>query len=319
MTDNLIEVIVKSKTMETPDIAVFEVRRPDGTPLPPFDAGAHIDVHLTSGLVRQYSLCNPPSETLRYLIGVLATPDSRGGSRAMHERLSEGDTLKIGAPRNLFALDAGAPHSLLFAGGIGITPLLAMAEQLNQADRPFALHYFTRSRRQTAFISRLSGAAYAERVTHHFDDEPDSAQDIASLLHNAPAGAHLYVCGPKGFMDAVLSTARDAGWETDRLHFEFFGEQAASGADHGFDLLLARSGRVLRVAPDQTVLKALIAAGLSIPTACEQGICGTCLTRVLGGTPDHRDQYLTPEEQAAGDQFLPCCSRSLTARLEIDL
>ena len=318
MTDSPIHVIVTRKTMETPDIAVFELRRPDGTPLPPFDAGAHIDLHLNNGLTRQYSLCNPPSETLRYLIGVLATADSRGGSRAVHA-LSEGDSLTIGAPRNLFAMDGSAPNSLLIAGGIGVTPLLAMAEHLHRSNRLFTFHYCTRSRGETAFIDRLSQAPYANRVLHHFDDERAHPLDIARLVRDVPADTHLYTCGPRGFMDAVLSAARAAGWDESRLHSESFGGQTVASGQQEFEVLLARSGRSVRVGANQTVIEALNAAGVSIPTSCEQGICGTCLTPVLSGIPDHRDQYLTPDEQAAGDQFLPCCSRSLTPLLEIDL
>jgi len=293
----------------------------EGTTLPAFTAGAHVDVHLPGGLVRQYSLCNPPGETHRYQIGVLRDAASRGGSQAVHEALHEGTELTISAPRNLFALSDNAPHHLLLAGGIGITPLLAMAEQLSAQGASFELHHCTRSRDRTPFVPRITAASYASKAHHHFDDG-DAAQklDIAAALAKAPAGTHLYVCGPQGFMDAVLNAGRAAGWPEERLHREYF---AAAPVDHSgdgsFELEIASTGRVIPVRADQTALAALIDAGLDIPMSCEQGVCGTCLTGVKVGKPDHRDQYLTAEEREACDQFLPCCSRSMSARLVLDL
>ena len=309
------------KTAEAQDIASFELVAEDGRPLPAFGAGAHIDVQLPGGLTRQYSLCNDPQETHRYLIAVLRDPASRGGSAAMHDAVAVGQLLQISPPKNHFALAHGADRSLLLAGGIGITPLLCMAELLAQAGADFELHYCTRSLERTAFAGRIQGSAFADRVHLHLDAGAAAQQlDLAGLLGTPRAGEHVYVCGPKGFMDAVLGTARAAGWPEAQLHFEFFGAAAAPAAgDAAFEVQLASSGRVLPVAAGQTVVQALADAGIEVMTSCGQGVCGTCLIRVLAGQPEHRDLYLAPEEQAANDQFLPCCSRARSARLVLDI
>lgn len=301
------------------DICALELRDPDGAALPVFHAGAHIDLHLGDDLVRQYSLAGDPADTSRYLLGVLLEANSRGGSTAVHRRLRVGDVLGASLPRNHFALDAHAPHSLLLAGGIGVTPLLSMAEQLHREERGFALHYCTRSGPRTAFKQRLREAPWAARVHLHHDDAPAQRLDLPRVLSDAPPGSHLYVCGPRGFIDGVLQGARAAGWDDARLHREYFAAGANSEAGAAFDVELASSGRVVRVEPGQSIVQALAAAGVDVPTSCEQGVCGTCLTRVLGGTPEHRDSYLTDEERARNDCMLPCCSRSLSPRLRLEL
>jgi vanillate monooxygenase ferredoxin subunit len=316
-----LNVRVARKTVEAEGICSFELVAVDGRALPSFSAGSHVDVQLPGGLTRQYSLCNDPAESHRYLIAVLDDPASRGGSRTMHAQVAEGDPLVISAPKNHFALAHEAARHLLLAGGIGVTPILCMAERLAIAGAAFEMHYCTRSPARTAFRARIAGSRFADRVHFHFDDG-DAAQrlDIQALLATPEPGAHLYVCGPKGFMDAVLGSARAQGWPERQLHYEFFtAEPVRSDADAGFEVQLASSGRVVTVAADQTVAQALAAAGVELATSCEQGICGTCLTRVLEGEPDHRDMYLTPEEQAANDQFTPCCSRAKSARLVLDL
>ena len=314
-------VRVVCKAVEATDICTFELVQSNGAALPAFSAGSHIDVHLPGGITRQYSLCNDPAESHRYLIGVLRDPKSRGGSQAMHDAVKEGDSLQISAPKNHFPLAHDARRSLLLAGGIGVTPILCMAERLAIAGSDFEMHYCSRSPDRTAFVSRIQSSNFASRVQFHFDDG-DAAQklDMAALLASPQAGTHLYVCGPKGFMDAALGAARAAGWPESQLHYEFFAaEVEKSDADASFEVKLASSGRVIQIAKNQTVTQALLAAGVEVLTACEQGVCGTCLTRVLDGVPDHKDQYLTPEEQAANDQFTPCCSRSKTPMLVLDL
>lgn len=314
-------VRVARKHTESLDICSLDLVAEPGHTLPPFSAGAHIDVALPNGLVRQYSLCNPPDETGRYQIAVLRDAASRGGSLAVHDAVAEGATLRISAPKNHFPLATDAAHHLLLAGGIGITPLLAMAERLSSAGECFELHHCTRSRDRTPFLERVAASSFARHTHHHFDDG-DALQklDIAATLQRAPEGAHLYVCGPQGFMDAVLAAGRAAGWPEERLHREYFAAAPVDHANDGsFELEIASSGRVIPVRADQSALAALLAAGLDIPMSCEQGVCGTCLTRVKAGTPDHRDQYLTDEERTANDQFLPCCSRASSARLVLDL
>ena len=321
MSGGLLSVRVARKSIEAEDICSLELVSADGAPLPAFAAGSHIDVQLPGGPTRQYSLCNDPAETHRYLIAVLRDARSRGGSAAVHERVKVGDTLVISAPKNHFALAHDASSHLLLAGGIGVTPLLCMAERLAHAGADFEMHYCTRSPARTAFRQRIAVAPFASRVAFHFDDgEAAQKLDIAALLAAPRAGRHLYVCGPKGFMDAVLGSARAQGWPQAQIHYEFFGADTAPAAgDGGFEVMLASSGRVIKVAPDRSVVQALAEAGVSVATSCEQGVCGTCLTRVIEGEPDHRDLYLTPQEQAANDQFLPCCSRAKSARLVLDL
>jgi len=320
-TADTLRVLVAAKTQEAQDICTFELVAADGSQLPAFTAGSHIDVHIPGGLTRQYSLCNAPQETHRYVIGVLRDAASRGGSVAMHDAVQAGSELQISQPKNHFELASEATRSLLLAGGIGVTPLLSMAEALSAQGAPFDMHYCSRSKERTAFVERIEGAPFSAQVQLHFDDG-DAAQklDIPALFSAPRAGQHLYVCGPKGFMDAVLTAAQAAGWAAAQLHSEFFAAEVQSlDSDGSFEVELLDSGQVVVVAKDQTVVQALVAAGVDVPTACEQGVCGTCLTRVVSGTPDHRDQYLTADEHAANDQFLPCCSRSLSQRLVIAL
>ncbi len=317
---DLIDVRVARKIVEAEGIASFELVRPDGGALPAFEPGAHLDIHVPGGLVRQYSLCNPASETHRYQIAVLRDPASRGGSEAMHAQLNEGDLVKISAPRNHFPLAAGVGHTLLMGGGIGITPVLCMAEHLSRSGGSFELHYCTRSPARTAFHDALKSGPFADKVHFHFDDgAAEQKLDIGAKLAACSPDTHLYVCGPKGFMDAVLGKARELGWPESRIHFEYFAAEVVHKADDGVFEVEVNSGQVIPVQPDQSIAQALAAAGIEVPLSCEQGVCGTCLTRVLEGTPDHRDMYLTPAEQEQNDQILVCCSRSKSPRLKLDL
>jgi vanillate O-demethylase ferredoxin subunit len=323
-TDAPLALTVAARQRLAEDIDLFELHAADGRALPPAEAGAHIELQLQHegrALARPYSLCNPPGETHRWQIAVQREPASRGGSAAVHAQLQPGTRVQATPPRNRFALVPGAPHSLLLAGGIGITPLLAMAEALHAAGSAFTLHHATRSAARTPFVERLALAPWHHRVQRHFGDgPPEQRLEIAAVLATAPAGTHLYVCGPQGFMDAVLATARRQGWPEAQLHWESFGADVAPRqGDRAFTLVLARSGLTVPVAADCSALAALAAAGVFVASSCEQGVCGTCLTRVLEGRPDHRDQYLTADEQAAGTQFTPCCSRSHDERLVIDL
>ena len=320
-TSGSLTVRVQAKTVEAVDICSFELVEFEGHSMPGFSAGSHVDVELSNGLTRQYSLCNDPSESHRYMIAVLRDEHSRGGSGAMHDQVNIGDTITISTPKNHFPLAHGAKRSLLLAGGIGVTPILCMAERLALMGADFEMHYCTRSRERMAFHARISAATYASRVQFHYDDGAlQQKLDLVGLLAKPEAGTHLYVCGPKGFMDAVLITARAKGWPEDQLHYEFFSaEVVKSASDQSFQVKLASSGKVVTVPKDKTVVQALAEAGIEVQTSCEQGVCGTCLTRVLEGEPDHKDLYLTPDEQAKNDQFTPCCSRSKSALLILDL
>ncbi|MDR3101113.1 MAG: PDR/VanB family oxidoreductase [Paraburkholderia sp.] len=321
MNDSTLTLRVVRRRIEAEDIVSFEFASPDGRELPAFDAGAHIDVHVPGGLVRQYSLCNSPDERHRYQIAVLHDAQSRGGSAAMHEAVREGDEIRIGAPRNHFPLAQGNVKHLLLAGGIGLTPLLCMAGHLDRAGAQFEMHYCARSRTRAAFLERIAGAAWSGRVHYHFDDGDDAQRlNLPALLATPQSDTHLYVCGPQGFMQAVLDTARAAHWPEHQLHYEFFSAAPVSHAnDAQFEVRLARSGRSVAIPAERTITQALADAGVDVPVSCEQGICGTCITRVLDGEPDHRDLYLSPEEQARNDQFLPCCSRAKSKLLVLDL
>jgi vanillate O-demethylase ferredoxin subunit len=315
-----IEVRVAAKACEAEGICSYELVRLDGAPLPPFEAGAHIDVHLAGKLVRQYSLCNAPGETHRYQIGVLRDADSRGGSQAMHDHIDTGSVLQISAPKNHFPL-LDAQRTLLLAGGIGVTPILAMAESLAAKGAAFEMHYSARSPERAAFKERIGAAGFAGQVHFHYDSG-DAVQklDLARLLAAPDAGTQVYVCGPQGFIDHVLGSARSLGWPAAQLHVEYFSAAAVdSSGDQAFDVKLASSGKVVTVPAGTSVIKALAEQGIEIAYSCEEGVCGTCLTRVLEGVPDHRDMYLTEEEQAANDQFTPCCSRAKTKLLVLDL
>ncbi len=316
----MIDVVVVSRNNEAQDICSYELASVDDQPLPAFSAGAHIDVHLPDGVIRQYSLCNHPEERHRYLIGVLKDPASRGGSRSLHEQVHEGAHLTISEPRNLFPLVHDARRSLLFAGGIGITPILCMAERLAHAGADFELHYCARASERAAFVQRLKASPFAERVFLHFDEQPHTALNAAEVLA-APAGdVHLYVCGPGGFMQHVLDSARAQGWQEDCLHREYFSAAPVdSSLDGGFSVKLGSSGQVFEIPADKTVVQVLESHGIEIAVSCEQGICGTCLTRVLEGIPEHRDLFLTEQEQALNDQFTPCCSRAKTPLLVLDI
>ncbi|HUG22174.1 PDR/VanB family oxidoreductase [Piscinibacter sp.] len=319
MSGDLFEGIVGRKAVAALDIVELDLLPPGGGALPAFSAGAHIDVEVRPGLLRQYSLCNDPAETHRYQIGVLREPNSRGGSIAVHDALREGQRIRIGAPRNRFPL-VPAQRSLLFAGGIGITPLLSMAEQLARDAAAFEMHYCTRSPSRTAFAARIAASAFAGRVCIHHDDGPPAQRlDLHCVLPAPHVQTHLYVCGPRGFIDWVCGTARASGWAPAQIHVEHFAGDGPQPDGQSFEVRLARSGATLPVPAGRSVAAVLHDHGIDLPVSCEQGVCGTCLTRVLAGEPEHRDSYLTDEERCRNDQFLPCCSRSRSACLVLDL
>jgi len=313
----MIPVQVLRKTHEATDIVSLVLARADGAPLPAVRAGAHVDVQVPGGATRQYSLCGDPGATGHYRIAVLRDPASRGGSIALHAAVREGDSLLIGEPRNLFAL-VPARRSLLFAGGIGVTPLLAMARELAIEGADFTLHYCTRSLERTAFRDELLASEHAHRVRFHHDDGAvEQRLDAAAALGEPRPDTHVYVCGPSGFIDWITVTAARIGWPANQVHVEHF--SSAAGAAGAFQVKLASSGAIIDVPADQSVVAALRDHGIDIPVSCEQGVCGTCVTRVLEGECDHRDQYLTEDEKAAHDQFTPCCSRARGSLLVLDV
>jgi vanillate O-demethylase ferredoxin subunit len=317
----LLPVRVASKVMEAQDLCTFELAGAGGRALPRFEAGDHIDVHLPGGAIRQYSLCNAPGETHRYLICVRRDANSRGGSRALHDEIESGQLLEVSAPKHRFPLDPAASHSLLLAGGVGVTPIISMAEQLAKKGASFEMHYCARSAERMAFLARIRNSRFAERVRFYFSDAlPAQVIDFQALLSVPSLGTHLYVCGPRRFIDAACATAKLNGWPDSRVHKEHFsGDVAVRADDVAFDMRLERSGKTLRVPKGQTALAALIDAGVQIPRSCQQGTCGSCLTPVLEGMPLHRDSYLTEAERSANDCFTPCCSRARGGTLVLDL
>jgi vanillate O-demethylase ferredoxin subunit len=318
-TEDSLDVIVLSRTEAATDIVALELAAADGGALPPFDAGAHVDVHVAPGIVRQYSLCNDPVERHRYRLGILLDPSSRGGSAEIHRAFAAGQRIRISQPRCHFQLAARAARSILVAGGIGITPLLAMAHKLQAEGADFTLHYCTRSRERTAFAQELAASGFAAKVRLHHDDGPAEQRfRLDADLPPADSGTHLYVCGPGGFIKFVTEGARQAGWDAANVHVEHFGAEVSTAGDT-FTVVAANSGVTVQVGAGQTVAQALMAAGVDVPLSCEQGVCGSCLTRVIEGTPDQRDLYQTDDEKAANTHMTPCCSRSLSARLVLEI
>ena len=318
-------VIVERKWLAAHDVMAFSLVQPSGMLLPEFTAGAHITVRVVApgqpSLLRAYSLCNGPGERQHYVLGIKREPASRGGSAAMHDTLNIGDLLEISAPQNHFPLVSGATSHLLLGAGIGITPLLAMAQQLEADHVDYALHYFVRGPEHIVFKDRLEAAEAAGRIHFHLNlDYAAVERQLVTLLAAAPAGCHAYACGPSAFMEAVRRKGEPA-WGSDRLHFEHFQTTTptARSVDTPFELHLVKSGLRCTVGANETIVAAAARIGCTVETSCEQGVCGTCLTQVRAGHPDHRDAYLTDAERAANDQMLVCVGRAHSAVLELDL
>ena len=311
---------VRRIVQEAEDIRSFELAHPQGRMLPMFTAGAHLDIELPGGLARQYSISSDPRDVDRYVVAVLREPESRGGSIHMHDKLREGDRLTVHPPRNNFPLAAGASHHILLAGGIGVTPMMAMVRELARAGASFEMHYCTRSPARTAFMAEITGAPFADKVRFHHDGgDPAQGLDIARLLQQARPGAHVYYCGPAGFMRACEEASRH--WPQGTVHFEYFSvdETVEHGASEAFQVKIASSGAILDVPADRSIVEVLRAHGIEVDTMCEEGICGTCATVLLEGEADHRDFVLDDEEKARGEFIMVCCSRARSPMLTLDL
>lgn len=316
MQERTLTVRVHRIRHETPDIVSLELCHPYGRALPAYDAGAHIDVRTPGGFSRQYSLARAYAAGSNYVIGVKREPASRGGSAAVHSRVQEGDLIAISSPRNAFALDMQAPAYLLMAGGIGITPMLAMAHELLAAGKPFTLCVFARSQAHVAFAEQLRSPELAPHVRVFLDDAAERA-DLAALLAAQAANTQVYMCGPAGFMEAVRKAAAD--WDEARIHAEYFAAPADAGAQTGqaFTLKLSKRGIDIPVAADQTAVDALHDFGIDIPVSCEQGLCGTCVVDADGEDAEHRDYCLTGTERKS--KVALCCSRAKDQALTIHL
>ncbi|RTL56874.1 MAG: oxidoreductase [Rhodocyclaceae bacterium] len=315
----MVEVVNKKILAE--GIAQYDLMPVERNSLPMCSAGAHIDVYLPNGIIRQYSLCEIRPEADKYVIAVLLDPKSRGGSRWMHEELSIGAQLRISEPKNLFPLNMNAKKFIFLAGGIGITPILAMAYAVESIGGVFELHYCARSKKKMAFHDRIAQSAFKGKAHFYWDDEKNTrALQLNELLSHPSPDVHLYVCGPKGFIDAAVLAAAEMKWSKKNVHFEHFSNAAVNSENGGvFSVRLASSGKCISVGSKETIAAALRREGVTVPLSCEQGVCGTCLIPVISGVPDHRDLYLSDNEKARNDKITVCCSRSLSAELVLDL
>lgn len=304
---------------EADTVLSYELRSPDGAPLPPFEAGAHLDLHLPAGLVRSYSLCNDPAESHRYVVGINRDAQSRGGSSWIHDNLHAGHMLQVSAPSNNFPLVEDAETSVLVAGGIGITPVLSMVRRLAALGRDWRLHLAVRTRSQAAFLEEIGTLAgdRPDRVRLHVDDENDGhVLDLASVVAELPSDAHVYCCGPLPMLEAFEKATSDL--DPARSHVEYFSARDAAATEGGYVVELVQSGTTLTVQEGATILDTLLKAGIDVPYSCTEGICGTCETRVVSGAPDHRDMVLSDQEKEDGDVMMICCSGSIGDRLVLD-
>lgn len=320
MTDKTFPVRILQMRYEAETVLSLDLASPEGDELPAFAAGAHIDVRISDDCTRSYSLLNDPAERSRYVIAVNKEPNSRGGSRAVHEKLRVGDIVSISAPRNHFPLDENATHSIFIAGGIGVTPLLCMVRRLNALGRSWELHYAARDRKSASFLEDANALAKAGhgRVHVHLKRElGGSALDVPAVIQTADANAHFYCCGPVRLLEEFETATRKI--EPGRVHLEYFAAKLAPALDGGYEVVLARSNKTIQVTSGKTLLQAMLEAKVNVNYACSQGMCGSCLVRVIEGIPDHRDGYLTDEEKAQDQQMIACCSGSKSARLVLDM
>lgn len=314
----VLKVKVAARENQGADVAVLTLCAVNEQPLPPFTPGAHIDLYLNTELIRQYSLCSSARDNSHYRVGILKDPSSRGGSLAAHA-LNVGDELDISLPRNMFPLDMSAKHSILIGGGIGITPMLTMADTLYHNKSNFEMHYCGRSRTRIAFLDEITKADWSDNVHLHFDDESDAQKlDPLTLFKTAPAGTHVYVCGPEGFMTWILNSATSAGLQEEQVHKEFFNKSVETDGE-SFQVEIPELNVNVKVNENQTIVQALAEAGVRVKVSCEQGVCGTCLANVIEGEPDHRDSYLTDDEKSENDQIILCCSRAKSKKLIIEV
>ncbi len=316
-----LEIPVRVVAIEqaTPTVKRFSLASASGEKLPLFSAGAHVVVSMQDGghrIRNPYSLIDRAPDGSSYRIGVLRTPNSRGGSIFMHERVRVGSELVISMPVNLFPLvHAGRKH-ILVAGGVGITPIYAMAEELRSRSQRYELHYAMRDEAHGAFAGELV-ARHGDKVRLYRDDRQEVIR-VDEILPNQPLGTHLYVCGPEGMIDAILAGGRAAGWPAENLHSERF--LAPPGGDP-FRAVLARAGITVEVGPHQSLLEAIEEAGVDAPFLCRGGACGQCQTTVLSadGELAHNDHYLTEDEKASGGKIMTCVSRLRGRELVLDL
>lgn len=320
-----LNLLVRQIRFEANGINTYELVDPNGAALPPVTAGAHIDVYLDNGMVRQYSLCNDPAETNRYVIAVLKDEAGRGGSKALQASIRVQDIVKVGPPRNNFVLDENASHYLLLAGGIGITPLKSMCHRLESLGKSYKLYYCAKTPDFAAFKDDLAKLGGAREVVFHYDNgDVRNGLDLKTLLATHNQDAQLYYCGPPGFMQACFQAAQH--WPKGAVHYEHFGLPVAPAStpiatdydpDAPFPVKLNRSGRLIQVNAGQSLVDALGKAGVHVDTSCESGLCGSCKLPYLSGEPEHLDYILSEDEKR---QYLTACvSRCRVGPLVLDI
>ena len=310
------DLVVTARDTRADGVVALTLADPAGGRLPGWTAGAHIDVLLDDDVVRQYSLCGRPGDRHTWRIGVLLDPAGRGGSRRVHETLDVGAPVAVRGPRNHFPLH-GASHYIFLTGGIGITPILPMLAAATEADAEWQLWYGGRSRASMAFLDELE--QYGDRVTIWPEDER-GLLPLEQILAVPAADTLVYCCGPEGLLGAAET--RCASWPSGALHLERFSakpQEAPAGGESAFEVICARSGITVTVPPDKSIIEAVEANGVSVLYSCQEGVCGTCETAVLAGTPDHRDSLLTEDERAENEYMMICVSRSLSPQLELDI
>lgn len=320
MDETLRSVVMSKRTNEAHNMVSFELVDPAGAELPAFSPGAHIDVTAPGGIVRQYSLCNSATERHRYVIGVWNDANSRGGSKALHAQVNVGDALQVGLPRNRFRVPRGTKRALLLARGIGVTPILSIADYLERQGIPFEMHYVYAMMSPGSFSELIASSNFAERVKYYYEaSELNQLLNPAAILTEQPEDTQLFICGVDWWQDPIINIAEQKGWPKERIHVERFTAKVPPAAlDKVFDVKIASTGAVYKIPGDKTVSAALEEQGVKIPTSCEQGMCGTCKIQILEGEADHRDKRLSEEEKAAG-YFLACVSRAKNDMLVLNL
>lgn len=308
------EVVVAKKIIEAHNMASFELVSADGGELAPFSPGSHIDVSIPGGFTRQYSLVNPASERHRYLIGIWRDANSRGGSKALYDNVREGDKLQVSLPRNRFRVPSKTTNAVLLARGIGATAILSIADYLKTKQIPFEFHYVFAGMSPGSFRAMIDASPYAGDTRYYSELSADNLPFVPKdILAERSTETQLFICGADWWQDPIIQLAKEAcGFTAERIHSErFTAKLAAPEMDKEFKVTLKKSGRVLTIPGDQDTATFLNDNGVFVPTSCEQGMCGSCKTRVLEGEADHRDSSLSEADKAQG-YFLPCISRGKT-------
>lgn len=316
----MIEVVVKNRKEEAKDIISFELVAKDGDKLPSFTAGAHIDIFLKSGLIRQYSICNNPNEASFYKLAILKDSNSRGGSIELHETVKNEDILQISAPRNLFELEKNVKKHVLFGAGIGITPILSMGEHLSDKGESFQIHYSAKTEKNAAFIDEIK-ASRLEPFTKFYFSDKNNRLNIQKELESLELGTHIYICGSNRYIDSILEVYSSLKLPESQLHREFFssGEEVDKSKNIEFEVELKSSGKIYTIPSNQTIFEVLDDNGVALAVSCESGVCGSCVTKVISGIPEHRDQFLLDSEKKENKIMTPCCSRAKSEKLILDL